>query len=187
MAFSPGAQNTVQLAVSWLVAAAVVIGLVAHFDEVRSALGLKLTSADFGVLGEAPRAREAQPRHSERSVEIRANRSGHFETRVHINGRAVDVMVDTGATVVALTWEDARAAGIHVRASDFTNKVSTANGDTLMAPVILDSVSIEDITVRNVRAVVAEMGKMQTTLLGMSFLSRLGKAEMSSGILVLRE
>ena len=79
-------------------------------------------------------------------------------------------MVDTGATMVALTYEDAERAGIRLKPSDFTRGVSTANGVTRVAPVTLERVSIGDITVRNVAASVSERGRLQTTLLGMSFL-----------------
>lgn len=126
-------------------------------------------------------------RTAERTVELRANRRGHFESRISVNGRTIDAMVDTGATVVALTYEDARAVGIFVGPSDFKYSVKTANGTARVAHVMLDSVSIDDILIRDVEAVVTEEGKMNITLLGMSFLGRLGKAEMSRGLLVLKE
>ncbi len=189
MAFSSGTKSSMQLAIGWCVAAVMAAGVVTHFEEVRTALGLKLDIDAFEPVSQAYPARQqvAAAQRSDRTVEIRAGSGGHFETRAHINGRPVDVMVDTGATAVALTWEDARAAGIHLSDSDFRQRVSTANGTARVAAVMLDSISIEDITVRNVRAVVAEAGKLQTTLLGMSFLSRLGKAEMSRGTLILSQ
>ena len=82
-------------------------------------------------------------------------------------------MVDTGASQVALTFEDASRAGIYVRDRDFTQQVRTANGVARVAPVTLDRVSIGDITVRDVPASVSERGMLGTTLLGMSFLKRL--------------
>src|SRR4051794_29824974 len=109
MAFSSGARNSAQLVAGWCVAAALAVGLVTHFEDVRTALGLKLDAADFGVAADAGNPRQSQQaasgRSGERSVEIRANSSGHYETRAHVNGRPIEVMVDTGATVVALTWE----------------------------------------------------------------------------------
>jgi aspartyl protease family protein len=56
-----------------------------------------------------------------------------------------------------------------------------------VAPVTIDRVSIGDITVRNVPGAVLEAGKLETTLLGMSFLSRLQRVDMRSGSLVLHE
>ncbi len=130
-------------------------------------------------LGEAPRA--------ERSVRIRTSDNGHFAATFHINGRPVDAMVDTGATMIALTFEDARAAGIHPSQADFRHAVSTANGTARVAAVTLESVAIDDIVVHDVRAVVAEPGRLNTTLLGMSFLGRLSGYEVRGGVLTLQQ
>lgn len=120
-------------------------------------------------------------------VTLRAGRGGHFETTAEINGRDVDVLVDTGATLVALSYEDAERAGIYLQPSDFTHQASTANGIAKFAPVMIGSISIGGITVRNIRGAVAERGNQQTTLLGMAFLSRLSRVEMHRGNLVLHE
>ena len=120
-------------------------------------------------------------------MELRAGAYGHTHAGAEINGRPVNVMVDTGASMVALTYEDARAVGLYVRDSDFTHRVSTANGYGRVAPVTIDRVSIGDITVRNVPGAVMEPGKLGTTLLGMSFLGRLQRVDMRSGMLVLQE
>jgi aspartyl protease family protein len=95
------------------------------------------------------------------------------------------VLVDTGATVVALTYEDAQRAGINVSNSDFTGLSQTANGVARVAPVMIDQITIGNVTVRDVRAVVAERGRMTVTLLGMSFLGKLIRSEMRDGTLVL--
>ena len=96
-------------------------------------------------------------------------------------------MIDTGATMVALSYEDAEAAGFRLSDSDFTRAVSTANGVARVAPVTLDRVSIGNITVRDVPAAVAERGRLKTSLLGMSFLGRLSRFDMRSGRLVMQE
>ena len=96
-------------------------------------------------------------------------------------------MVDTGASIVALSFEDARAIGLYVRDSDFTHRVSTANGFARIAPVTIDRISVGDIMVRDVSGAVMEPGKLGTTLLGMSFLSRLQRVDIRSGMLVLHE
>ncbi len=176
----------------WLLAAGVCAGAFTHFDEVRTALGLRITANDIiereptAADGGTQRAAARAPK-ADRTVEIRAGASGHFETTAYINGRPVLVMVDTGATTVAMPYEDAEAAGIFLRDSDFTQRVQTANGIARVAPVTIDTLTIDDITVRHVRAAVTERGKLKTTLLGMSFLGRLSKAEMSRGVLVLQE
>lgn len=121
------------------------------------------------------------------TAEIAAGAYGHFETDAEINGRSIPVMVDTGASVVALTYEDAARLGIYVQPSDFKQTAKTANGMTLVAPVTVERISIGDITVRRVPAVVSARGKSDKTLLGMSFLGRLSRVEMRSGTLVLEE
>ena len=94
------------------------------------------------------------------------------------------MLVDTGATTIAMTWEDAQGAGLHVRDSDFTLRSSTANGVALFAPVKLESVRIGTIVVYDVPAVVARRGQLTTTLLGMSFLRQV-RMEMKDHELVL--
>lgn len=122
-----------------------------------------------------------------RGVELRADQRGHFTTRADINGRPVDVLVDTGATLVALSYEDAERAGVFVTPRDFKYGVNTANGVARVARVRLDSVAIGEIRVRDVDAVVSERGAMHGTLLGMSFLGKVGKVQMANGRLMLSD
>ncbi len=122
-----------------------------------------------------------------RAIELKAGAHGHFYAEAEINGRPIGLMVDTGASIVALKYEDAARAGIEPRESDYTQRVSTANGIARVAPVMLDKVAIGDIVVRNVAAAIAEPGKLNTTLLGMSFLGRLNRVDMRAGRLILEE
>ena len=132
---------------------------------------------------------DEQPEQADRpgTVSIAAGDYGHFETHAEIDGRSVDVMIDTGASLVALTYDDAANLGIFVRPSDFTHVAQTANGTARVAPITISRISIGDITVHNVPAVVSERGKSERTLLGMSFLDRLSRVEMRGGTLVLQE
>ncbi|MBS0237359.1 MAG: TIGR02281 family clan AA aspartic protease [Proteobacteria bacterium] len=130
---------------------------------------------------------EESPRRQSGVVTLPAGNYGHFQAEADINGRDIDVMVDTGASLVALTYEDARRAGISVTPSDFTHTAQTANGVARVAPVTIQRISIGDITVRNVAGVVSERGASERTLLGMSFLGRLSRVEMRGGTLVLQE
>ncbi len=132
----------------------------------------------------------AQPKPARRAygtVELKASSNGHYHSSVSVNGRDIDVMVDTGATRVALTYEDAERAGIYVQPADFTHRVNTANGTARVAPIRIEQISIGDITLRDVAGLVSEPGRMNTTLLGMSFLGRLKRAEMRSGTLILEQ
>lgn len=180
-----------KLASAWAIAAAATAFTFIHFDAVRSTLGLELAPEDFGAIAQQGSAAPPRPPDAAAAdrisgtVRLRAARNGHFETTAYINGRPVEVMVDTGASMVALTWEDARRAGIFLTDGDFKHKVGTANGTARVAIVTLSDVAIEDITVHDVKAAVAEPGKLDTTLLGMTFLSRLARTEMSRGVLLL--
>ena len=189
MVFSSGVKHALREAVGWLFAALIAIASVVYFEELRtglaSAFGLP-TPVEVSDLGTAVPAPSTEASTSG-NVEIPAGSNGHFLTTAHLNGRPVEVMVDTGASMVALSYEDAERAGVFVRPSDFTHRVSTANGAAKIALVRLDSVSIGDITIRNVAATVSEPGRLDTSLLGMTFLGRLSRAEMRSGVLILQE
>ena len=187
--FSSGHRGLLQLAGAWGVAAVVIVIGVARFEDIRTALGLRLEPEDFGVHAQSGSGKPKRRAESagDKTVVIAASPNGHFETRAQVNGRTVEVMVDTGATMVALTHEDAAAAGIHPSASDFRFSVSTANGSARVAQVMLDQVSIGDITVRDIKAVVAQPGRLTMSLLGMTFLGELSKTEISRGQLTLQE
>ncbi len=79
---------------------------------------------------------------------------GHFRVEGRVDGRRVDFLVDTGASMMALTARDAATLGIHPAESDYTIAVSTANGTVHAAPVTLNRVEIGGITVRDVAAMV---------------------------------
>lgn len=179
------------MAAGWAIAAVCTAAGIVYFNEIRSLtfslMGQSLSASRMAVEHRAPPVHKSRQPGAGRIVELRAGSFGHFHANAEINGRPVSVLVDTGASMVALTYEDARAAGLFVRDSDFTHRASTANGIARVAPVTLDRVTIGDITVRDVPGAVMEQGKLGTTLLGMSFLNRLQRVDMRSGMLVLQE
>lgn len=122
-----------------------------------------------------------------RIVELPAGRGGHFYADALVNGKPVHVLVDTGATGVAMTFEAAVACGISLDASDYTNQASTANGVAMTAPAYFESISIGPIEVRNVAGAILPPGAGSETLLGMSFLSKLKSVQLTAGKLVLEE
>jgi aspartyl protease family protein len=196
-------QTVLKDAGAWLVFAICGVISVVFYDDLKGgmahALGIDLTAlerqtitaqqaaASRAATGKVAASPETADNAQSGGVTLRAGSHGHFEARAEINGKPVDVMVDTGASLVALSYEDAQRAGIYVKDSDFTQRTQTANGIARAAPVILERVSIGDITIRNVRASVAERGRQNVTLLGMTFLSRLSRTEMRKGTLVLYE
>jgi aspartyl protease family protein len=117
-------------------------------------------------------------------IEVPRSFDGHYHLTVMINGAPVDVMVDTGATDLVLTMQDARAAGIDVGSLRFSDRAITANGMVATAPVRLATVALGDVVQQNVRASV-NAGDMAGSLLGMSYLERFGRIEISGGRLVL--
>ena len=111
---------------------------------------------------------------------------GHFIVKAKGNGRSVHMIVDTGASTVVLRSEDARRAGIQLNALAYTVPVETANGRAFAARVKLDKVSLGELTLDKVEALVTKPGALHQSLLGMSFLSRLHSYEFSGNQLVMR-
>lgn len=106
-------------------------------------------------------------------VAVARSSNGHFQVDAEVNGAAVTMLFDTGATTVVLTPDDAGRAGIDVARLTYSALISTANGQTTAAPVLLDRISVGSISVERVRAVVARPGSLPESLLGMSFLDRI--------------
>lgn len=151
-----------------------------------SVLALLLTLS-AGLPGLTPRSEsEPVPLRLMAMTELEAGSGGHFITKADINGQDIMVLVDTGATAVALSYEDAEAAGLKPRGLDYTVKVSTANGEGRAAKVKLRYVMIDNVKVRDVDGLVLQEGVMKGTLLGMSFLSRLRSFTVEDGKLILK-
>ena len=120
---------------------------------------------------------------SNRTLVYRADRRGHFTLTATVNGAPTRFVVDTGASLVALTLDDARAAGIGHGELSFNQLTQTANGRVRFAPVMLHEVRIEQLAIENVPAAVIE--NLDQSLLGMSFLKRLKSFEMREGALTI--
>jgi aspartyl protease family protein len=185
MSMSSGTRSVVMEAAGWGFAAVLVAFAIANFGSFAKLPGRSTTAGGDAAIESGTDA--PQNKRGGAQVELEAGDNGHYRTEAEINGRPINLMVDTGASMVVLTFEDAEAAGIFLNDSDFTHQASTANGIARIAPVKLDRVSIGDITVRNVEAAVSEQGKLSQTLLGMSFLSRVAHVEMSGGKLRLSD
>jgi aspartyl protease family protein len=127
--------------------------------------------------------RPAQP--LGRKVVIPADARGHFTSAFKLNGRTVDGMIDTGATLVAINSSTARRIGVSLNASDFKHQVNTANGAIKAALVTVDRLQIGKITVDGVKAVVLDDKALRTNLIGLSFLQRLEKYQVENGALLL--
>ena len=121
-----------------------------------------------------------------RVVVIRADSTGHFTVRATINGHTLPMLVDTGATAITLSYEDAERIGIDVGNLHFSLSVHTANGIANAAEVRLRSLSVGEIEVKGLRALVTQPGAMRGSLLGMNFLRSLGSYEVRGDRMYLR-
>ena len=98
--------------------------------------------------------------------------NGHFATDGRVDGRRTAFVVDTGASQIALQESEAARLGYRPRASDYTIRIETANGEGRAALVELHMVEVGDIMVRDIGALVVPDKALNVNLLGMSFLSR---------------
>jgi aspartyl protease family protein len=122
-----------------------------------------------------------------RTVIIPRDQRGHFQVNARIDGKRLGFMVDTGASVVALTATDAGKLGLHPLQREFTAEVKTANGTVRAARTQLDRVEIDGVSVRDVAALIIPDEALSENLLGLSFLSKLRRFEYSNGKLVLEQ
>lgn len=152
----------------------------------RSGLGA-IAMAVFAYAAPATvRAEEAMLRAAS-ATELKADSRGHFIVQAEINGRDIWVMVDTGATAVALSYEDAKEAGLRPGSLDFNIPITTANGVGMAARVKLDRVEIDGVRVYDVDGMVLPEGALRGSLLGMSYLSRLRGFKVEDGVLYLED
>jgi len=159
-----------------------VVVSVAVAASLASAVGLN----HMGGRGQA----RAAPAGAETTVggqdaRILRDADGHYWSEATIDGRAVRVLVDTGASVVALTREDALRLGVDPAPEAFTGRIQTASGVVRAAPVRLRAVSVAGARVDGVEALVVEQG-LAYSLLGMSYLGRLSGFEATPSGLTLR-
>ena len=119
------------------------------------------------------------------AVSFRVSAGGHFVVEAEVNGVALRLLVDTGASDVVLSQADARRLGFDLASLDYSRRYRTANGVVFGAPVLLSRVRVGPIMLDDVRASVngAEMAR---SLLSMSFLGRLSGYEVSDDTLTLR-
>ncbi|MCP3056991.1 retropepsin-like aspartic protease family protein [Aurantimonas marianensis] len=155
------------------------------FEEYRA----RMLTGQVETIDAPPKIIDAavETRPSGRVALLRADRSGHFRADARMNGRPVPVLVDTGATFVAIDEATARQLGIVPARTDYRHTVQTANGETRAALARIDRLQLGPIELRDVEALVTRDGTLPVTLLGMSFLSRLSKFEIADGRLTLSQ
>ena len=117
-------------------------------------------------------------------VVVPMQQDGHFYLTLEVNGTPVRFVVDTGATEMVLSAGDAARVGMSPQELVFSGRAFTANGPVETAPVRLDTVALGPVTDEGVRAVV-NSGELGESLLGMSYLRRFDRIEISGGQMLL--
>lgn len=126
-----------------------------------------------------------QPPESAHKVTIQRGSDSHFRTTVQINGTPIEMMVDSGATSIALTRKDAEHIGIFTGgASDFSASAQTAGGTIRVKPVRLERVAVGGLERRDIDAAVLDMDDGMS-LLGQSYLSKIGSVSIKDDVMTL--
>lgn len=137
-------------------------------------IGLMWPSGDGGApAATVATTTEAKPK----ETLLERSHGGHFYVDAEVNGQLVHFVVDTGATSVALTVDDARRIGLPFSTGEFQVVGSGASGPVRGKSIMLDKVSVDGKEVRGVSGAVLE--GLGISLLGQSYLSRIGGVEMS--------
>jgi len=143
------------------------------------AIGLALPSSKRSVEAAAV-ASDGMPH----ETVLEREENGHFYVHAKVNGELVRFLVDTGASGVAMTEKDARRVGIKFSPSEFEEIGQGAAGPIRGKLVTLKSVEVDGKKVEDVRGAVLQGSEL--SLLGQSYLSRLGEVEMRGDYMVLR-
>ncbi len=159
--------KTLQQAVIWGLLFLGVIAGVGLWDDIRQTVRPTQSVMNAGGQISLPRAPD-----------------GHYYLTAEVNGADIRFLVDTGATDIFLSRDDAVAAGLDPASLPFIGSAMTANGPVRTAPVRIDSIRLGGIEDRGIRAFVNE-GEMRESLLGMGYLQRFSSVEIRHGALIL--
>ncbi len=118
------------------------------------------------------------------TISFNRARDGHFYAELEVNGKKIEFVIDTGASDIVLTEQDAEYLGFPVGDLIYSGRASTANGVVPMARIMLDTLTLGRFTDRNIRATV-NGGELDTSLLGMRYLERFRKIEIAGSRLTL--
>lgn len=119
-------------------------------------------------------------------ISIRRGSDGHFHLSAGVNGTTIRFLVDTGASVVTLSRQDAERTGFDVNDLEFTQQYQTANGTAWGARIRIDNMSAGSIQVESVRAAILD-SELGSSLLGLSFLDKLSEVSVQGDTMTLRQ
>src|SRR6266852_768614 len=165
-----------------MIFAAFMVGL----GTIMAQMADKMTPAQASTSARKAAAAEI-PAPGGRSLSIPRDSRGHFQTEGRIDGQRIGFMVDTGASVIALTETSAARFGLRPSRGDYNATVTTANGTIKAARTRLAMVDIGGLVVRDVDAMVLPDEALSENLLGLSFLSKLKRFEYANGKMVLEQ
>lgn len=122
-------------------------------------------------------------------LEATLNRAwdGHYRTIARIDEADIGVLVDTGASLILLRYDDAMRAGVDPSLLNFNIPLTTASGRSYVAKFQFSQVRIGGVVVRNVAGAVAQPGALHNSLLGMSFLEQLSETVIRNDAMILRQ
>lgn len=153
-----------------------------QFDESQTASAIETDESE--TLSNVQPVSATQSR---RSATLTQRNDGHYWARALVNRKSsIEFLVDTGASVVALSYRDAQRMGLKPETLDYKWRIQTAGGETFGASVVIDSIKINQVHIRNVDAMVLR-SDLETSLLGMSFLNELYAYEFRGNRLILKQ
>lgn len=158
--------KTAQQAVIWGLIFVGVIAGVGLWSDIRDDVAPRQSIAGTGV------------------IEVPRNFDGHYYLVLEVNGKPIEFVVDTGATDIVMTRSDAARIGIDLNNLIFSGSANTANGVVRTARVRVDEIRLGDIRDKNL-PVYVNQGEMDGSLLGMSYLQRFERIEISENKLIL--
>ncbi len=128
---------------------------------------------------------DAAPPSSGEQIVLDRQTDGHFYAFAESGGAEIRLMVDTGASAIALTGEDATAIGLSWNEDELQKVGRGASGDVYGKPVIIDQLQVGDLIVDNVQAAIIPRG-LDVSLLGQSFLSKVGTVNIAGDVMTLQ-
>lgn len=150
----------------------------AETKPVATAMAIDAVSASPAVSSPAKRLVVLGPPTTPQGSEVRRSADGLFYVMAIVNGAPVKFLVDTGATMVVLTPDDARRAGVSPEEEHYNSSAETANGRTAMARVTLSELVVGDKRTRAVEAAVVRYN-LPVSLLGQNWLAQLNSITIS--------
>jgi aspartyl protease family protein len=165
--------QTVKMALAWVAIFGGVFVLFLFRDEGR-AVWNRATSELSGKSGQT----------IGNSLRIRKSEDGHFWVRANVNGKPVEFLIDSGATVTTMTPQSAASAGVEPTGG-FPVMVETANGTVEAQRARIDTLAVGPITQSDAAAQIGSAAMGDTNLLGMSFLSSLKSWRVEGDTLIL--